>query len=95
MNACTIVGYTYRGAEWHQECMIRTLVDLRELSPAAIDMKPEDVLNQHAAACAIDREDESSFDSDDFPKVIFADDVEPLDICDRCSAHILLDPVED
>jgi hypothetical protein len=42
---------------YHPKCLIEEMVNRRELSPAARDMKPEDVLNQHAAAAGVERED--------------------------------------
>lgn len=39
---------------------------------------------------AIDRQDERSFDSADFPKVVFLDQVtEPTTVCDGCETVIL------
>jgi hypothetical protein len=46
------------------------MVQIRELSPAALDMSPEVALNELADVYAIDRNNEYSFDSGDFPKVI-------------------------
>ena len=64
------VGYTYRAENWRPQDLIAELVRRGELSPAALDMNPEDALNQHAGANAIDRDDEYSFDSDEFPKIV-------------------------
>ena len=44
-----------------------------DASPAARDMPVEDVLDQCAEAMAIDRSDETSFDSNEFPKAVFLD----------------------
>lgn len=41
-----------------------------------VRMSAEDNLDEIAAAFGIDREDETSFDSEDFPKVIFRDQAE-------------------
>jgi hypothetical protein len=57
-------------------------------SPAARDMRAEDLLDQCAGAMAIDREDEYSFDSGDFPKVIFASSVEDGECCGRCGNEL-------
>lgn len=70
-----IVGYTYKADNYTPAGVIERMVRDGEASPAARDMNTEDALDQIASANAIDREDERSFDSDDFPKVIFLDSV--------------------
>jgi hypothetical protein len=82
----TIVGYTYRADQYDPTCIIEEVIARREASPAARDMPTEDVLDQIAASNAIDREDERSFDSDHFPKVIFVADMSESEdeICGRC-----------
>lgn len=72
-----IVGYTYCSSEyspaqWHEAYVERWIAG-GVLSPAARDMAVEDILNQAAAYLGIDRDDEYSFDSDDFPKVILGE----------------------
>lgn len=73
MHATEIVAYTYNAENWTPAGLIE--VGIREgwLAPAARDMAPEDVLDQAQHAEGVDRYDERSFDSGDFPKVIFAD----------------------
>lgn len=66
-----IVGYTYRAENYTPAGLIERMVRDGNLSPAARDMSAEDVLDQHAGACAIDRYEEHTFDSNEFPKVIF------------------------
>lgn len=70
-----VVGYDYNGRQLCAYCLIETLISVGEASPAARDMDTDDVLDQIAQANAIDRDDESSYDSDEFPKVIFRDSV--------------------
>ena len=70
-GATDIAGYTWKAENYKADDLIKAMVAAKELSPAALDMNAEEVLNQHAGANAIDREDEYTFDSDDFPKVIF------------------------
>ena len=55
---------------------------------APITMAAEDNLDEMARAFGIDREDESSFDSADFPKVVFADEIEDGDRCGRCGGDL-------
>ena len=60
-------------------------------SPAAYEMNEEDALDQIAAANGFDRHDEKSFDTDEFPKVVFASQIDSFtddgyEVCDdeRC-----------
>lgn len=90
MNAAEIAGYTFDAELFHPNCLISVLVLNRELSPAALDMGNERALDQHAAANGIDRADESSFDSSEFPKVVFVDQVDAdEDICAHCADYLI------
>jgi hypothetical protein len=74
-----IAGYTYRAEHWNREALIEQLIREKRLSPGARGMNGEDALSQlavdysfeHGGPLEFDREDEYTFDSDDFPKVIF------------------------
>lgn len=70
-----IAGYQYQGDHFMPQDLIEYMVANGDLSPAARDMDPEEVLDQHAGANGIDRYDENTFDSGEFPKVIFNSDV--------------------
>jgi hypothetical protein len=65
-----ITGYTYKAENYTPEALISYLIQTRVLAPAARNMDPEEALDQLAETYAIDRDDEWTFDSDDFPKVI-------------------------
>lgn len=80
-KADAIVGYNYKAATYCPTHLIELLVQSGKLSPAARDMREEDALDQWAGAEAIDRQDERTFDSDDFPKVILSVQSED-DTCD-------------
>lgn len=74
-----IVGYTYSADLYCPSCIIAQLptgeggaFDGWALAPG-VHMSAEDNLNEIAAAFCIDRHDEWSFDSGDFPKVAFRD----------------------
>jgi hypothetical protein len=77
----SIIGYTYKADNYTPGALIKHMVHIRELSPAARwDMTPEGALDQLAAAYGIDRDNEYSFDSDEFPKVIGSwMDADPLE----------------
>lgn len=66
-----IVAYQYRAHIYTPAEIVDALIADGLASPAARDMDVEDALDQIAGANAIDRMDEYSFDSDDFPKVVF------------------------
>jgi hypothetical protein len=51
-------------------------------------MTAEDNLNEVATAFGINRQDESTFDSDDFPKVVFAGQLEGDEYCGRCGGEL-------
>lgn len=75
MKSHDIVGYTYKADNYLPEALIELMISNGTASPGARGMSAEDVLDQIAATNGIDREDEYSFDTDDFPKVIFADQI--------------------
>jgi hypothetical protein len=72
-----IVGYMYCAAEYSPEqwraAYVERWIAGGVLAPAARDMRVEDILDQAAAYMGVDRSDEYSFDSDDFPKVILGE----------------------
>jgi hypothetical protein len=79
-----IVGYDYRASRYCPTHLIEQLVADGDASPAAIDMNEEEVLDQIAGANGIDRRDERSFDSGDFPKVVLSVNTEGEDACETC-----------
>ena len=66
-----ITGYTYKAEEFSPRELIEYMICCGYMSPAALDMEVESALDQCAEANAIDRYDEYSYDSWDFPKVVF------------------------
>lgn len=94
MRADTILAYTYRAAIYCPKCIVDQLptgnneqFDGWALTPGAY-MTTEDNLNELAAAFGLDRTDERSFDSDDFPKVVFACELRGDETCDCCAEQI-------
>lgn len=75
MHATDIIGYTYQAEAYTPAGVIEAMIAFGDASPAARDMPVEAALDQIAEANAIDRHDEHTFDSDEFPKVIFASEV--------------------
>lgn len=97
MHATTIIGYIYRADIYCTRCIIEQLPtgDGEAFDGWAladdIAMSTEDNLNEIAAAFGIDRWDETSFDSDEFPKVIFASMADGDEFCGSCGELLIED----
>jgi hypothetical protein len=83
-----IVGYTYAAENYCGGCVVEAAIARGELSPGARGMTVEAALDQWAVADGIDREDESSFDSDVFPKVVFEDQRLQDELCGSCGGEL-------
>lgn len=89
MKAYDIVGYTYQADQYCTDCIMdQVRADLPEELHGPVDedggeypWDAEWFLTQIALHTDIDRMDEHTFDSDDFPKVIFASQVEDTEHC--------------
>lgn len=79
-----IVGYTYCADIYCPDCVLDAMNVNRNMFP----MKTETVLTMLAIRTGIDRFYQSSYDSDDFPKVIFSTQLEHREHCARCSERI-------
>lgn len=81
MAGSDVVGYTYKAENYRWPNLVEVLIREGRAAPAARDMAADDVLDQivEAEALDIDRSDELTFDSDDFPKVIFRDQLTEAD----------------
>ena len=77
-----IVGYTYQADTYCPDCM----VDMFGIFGP--DTTVEQTLDRIACTRGIDREDERTFDSGDFPKVILSTMLDTCPDCgpDRCGA---------
>lgn len=89
-KAWAVIGYTFQSDMWCVDCIIGALptgegerFDGWALAPG-VKMTAEGNLDEIAAAFGIDRHDEWSYDSDEFPKVIYADGVAEHMICGGC-----------
>lgn len=91
-HATDIVAYNYRAETLCPACTLDALNvpgDLRD------EQSPDSIIETLGIAMGIDVMDERSFDSGDFPKVVFADQVSDccdgqLDCerCDSCGEHL-------
>lgn len=77
-----IVGYVHRADTYCPSCLVSQFWrEYAGLYPESIE-EIEDYLNARAESMGVDREDETSFDSGDFPKAIFStDETSPCGVC--------------
>lgn len=83
MRTDDIVAYVARADLYCPTCTLRRFggIDAHvESTESALDMA--------AATLGIDRQDERSFDSGLFPKVVFRDQIEPEDRCGECGQSL-------
>jgi hypothetical protein len=94
MNSTDIVAYAYNAETFCPACIVAALptgdgqaFDGWDLALGASPMSTEANLDEIAAAFGIDRYDESTFDTSEFPKVelLSSDD---QGCCDRCGEEI-------
>ena len=93
-KARDIVGYTFQADTYCSGCIIDQLptghgqpYDGWALAPGVF-MPVEANLDEIAYAFGIDRNDETTFDSGDFPKVIFSSMVEDTEHCGSCGGEL-------
>jgi hypothetical protein len=84
-----IVAYTFQAENVCPACIVEKMIAAGLAAPAARDMRVEDVLDQIADANCIDRYDEKSYDSGEFPKVVFSSQVESDERCDSCGESVI------
>lgn len=94
-NSFDIVGYTYKADIYCGECVLDELA--RDINAGYVEaaremgFSTEKVLNRLALRIPLDREREETFDSGDFPKVIFRDqtDVADDEQCSMCGNYLV------
>ena len=84
----TVVGYAYKADIWCPKCMEESSL-LEGVKPASAEL----MLDEVATRLKVDRHDEYSFDSDDFPKVVTIGDLdfhgnEGIDECYQCGEEL-------
>jgi len=86
----TIVGYTYWADIYCPLCISAELLKRYEINDECIVncVDSEHELDTIGMLIGIDRYDEYSFDSDNFPKVIFSWQVEDNEFCCICHEEI-------
>jgi hypothetical protein len=84
-----VVGYAYMAAFWCPKCLRDELYLQKKVQREHKKLPPEEILDLIAFHNGINRQDEYSFDSYSFPKVVFATDVEfGEDFCTNCGKMI-------
>ena len=93
-KAWDIVGYTFQAETYCPGCIIAQLstgsgqtYDGWALTPG-VSMPVEANLTEIAYAFGIDRDDEKTFDSDDFPKVILSSEIGYCGACGACGGEL-------
>lgn len=66
-------AYDYEDARWCSACVIERLLGRFELRDVSMAMDDEVCLDRLAVALGLDRYDEPSYDSANFPKAVLAD----------------------
>lgn len=102
LKADAIVGYTYHAETLCPEDVVKVMVANGSLADEVLvstfegfhfanplDLPVETVLDMLAKDLILAREDEHSFDSDYFPKVIFSVQIEDEEPCDRCGSPLI------
>lgn len=78
-----IVAYTYNADLYCPHCIEG--IALKEMGGAFLAYtNPEERLDRWAEKLGIDRQDETTYDSGDFPKVVFRDMLDGTEHCGRC-----------
>lgn len=88
MKSFDIVGYTYKADVYCPEDVVKEVCKNQGIEGHGLSHIPEEALDLMARFRGIDRYEEKTFDSDDFPKVIFADQDEG-DICCICHEPLI------
>lgn len=89
-----IIGYIYKASTYctNSECIPLATGEGQDFDGWALGhgiyMATEDNLDEIAASFGIDREDEYTFDSDQFPKVILTGQVDEHQTCETCGDEL-------
>jgi hypothetical protein len=87
MNATDIIAYTYDAEMLCPGCTVQALRTYQSVPVQATTT--EGFLDMLAVDRGINRYDEREFDSGDFPKVVFADQVEDAERCGSCGRELI------
>ena len=84
-----ITGYVYKAETFCPKCLRRKMYRDGVIDKTLKSQPTEDMLDMLAYELKVDRGNEWNFDSDEFPKVIFASDAELVpDFCTQCERFV-------
>ena len=83
-----IIGYTYQAEIYCPKCLFDRMEENTIIPSGIMAMDAEDALDALALAVGIDRHDEQSYDSDEFPKVVFSFDAVADETCGNCGGEL-------
>lgn len=96
MKSYTIVSYAYKADIWCGDCVVEEVCKDRNIenpeqwdAEQSLDIIAENISWSEIMSQNFDRYDEYSFDSDEFPKVIFADQIEEDEYCCKCHEKVI------
>ncbi len=84
MKLGTVCAYIYKADIYCPGCIPYILT----ANPVFQELPTEEILHRMALDFGIDRLDENTFDSDEFPKVVFGDFLTKDDSCARCGEQL-------
>lgn len=91
MKSYDIVGYTYKAdiycTDW--DCIVMEVLKDMGIEGHGLSTDTEDALERLATTSGIDRMDERTYDSGDFPKVVFADMLDGSEYCGSCHCQLM------
>lgn len=82
-TATAIVAYTFTADQFCPACIMAKFN-----ADGRLGDDVEAVLDWHATQLGVDRHDERSFDSGDFPKVVFSSQIEDQEFCGDCGEEL-------
>lgn len=85
MSRASIVAYTYRADMYCPDCIKHVMFGDLSIADAP---NAEECLDRFAGILGVDREDEYTFDSDNFPKVVFGAQIESVEHCATCGGEL-------
>lgn len=91
-----VVAYAYKADVWCGGCIVDEVCKDQGIEPfdtfigseLALDKIAENISYSEKMGTEFDRYDERTFDSDEFPKVIFQDQIEDHEYCCSCHSEI-------
>jgi hypothetical protein len=88
----TVVGYGYKASHRCPSCTVRRVLRDMVIEGHGLSYVASEALERLAITRGFDWMDETSFDMDDFPKVVFRFQVEDGETCDDCGVILATVP---